>query len=278
MTLERKKRYLVLHRNDGNFRRLCAALQISHQTGYDWLDRFEKGGLDGLLQDDPGGRPRKTIPNDVQKAVLELRQKYGWNEKTIHQQLKETGLRTSFYSIRQTLANAHALGVAPPRKKRTFRKFERPLSNHLWQADFSLLDEGGWLFALLDDYSRYLVGAGIFADPTQENALSVIGQAVQRHGSPFQLMTDHGSQFWNNKADEANRFTPKLLGLGVEHILAGVKRPQTNGKIERWFRSFKTESPQYGGLSEYLFHYNFCRPHGGIKYRKPYERYFAFKL
>lgn len=276
---ERKKRYFVRHVDDVPFRRLCQTLHISHQAGYNWLDRYKTNGFDGLLNDKPRGRPRQTVDSTVQQAVLDLRKQYGWNEKIIHRELKDRGVYTSFYAVRQTLANAHALGVAPPRKKRSFKKFERPWSNHLWQADFSLLDgEEEWLFALLDDHSRFVVEAQSFKDPTQENALTVIEQAVQRHGSPFQLMTDHGAQFWNNKLDAPNSFSPALGLLGVEHILAGVKRPQTNGKIERWFRTFKSESPSFAGLSDYLYHYNFCRPHGGIRYKKPYERYSAFKL
>jgi putative transposase len=279
VTLERKKRYLVLHRNDGNFRRLCATLHIAPKTGYAWLKRHDQQGLEALLKDDLGGRPVKAVPNQVRQAVITVRKTHGWNEKKIQNELLLQGIETSFHSIRQVLAEAQVLGVAPPRKKRTFKDFERPRANHLWQADFSLLESGEeWLFALLDDYSRYLVGAEIFADPTQENALSVIGRAVQWHGSPFQLMTDHGAQFWNNKMDAPNSFGPSLKELGVEHILAGVKRPQTNGKIERWFGCYKAESPAFVGLSEYLYHYNFCRPQGGIYYRKPYQRYFAFRL
>jgi len=279
VSLERKKRYLILHRNDGNFRRLCAALKISHQTGYDWLKRYDQQGLEALLKDDPGGRPTKAVPEHVRQAVITVRKAHGWNEKKIQTELQLQGFETSFHSIRQVLAEAQVLGVAPPRKKRTSKDFERPRPNHLWQADFSLLESGeDWLFALLDDYSRYLVGAEIFADPTKENALSVIRSSAQMHGSPFQLMTDHGSQFWNNNTDAPNSFGPALKELGVEHILAGVKRPQTNGKIERWFGCYKSESPRFAGLSEYLYHYNFCRPQGGIYNRRPYQRYFAFRL
>ena len=278
MSLERKKRYLVLHWNDGNFRRLCAMLGIATKTGYAWLNRFDKEGLELLLKDDRGGRPRQEVSIEVRNAVLALRGKYGWNEKKIRDTLETRGLKASYYSVRKTLVEANVLGVSPPRRKRTFRKFERPLPNHLWQADFTLLNDEFWLFALLDDYSRYLIDAQQFDSASTENALTVVRRAVHRHGLPFQLMTDHGVQFWNNNLDCPNKFGPELEALGIAHILAGVKRPQTNGKIERWFGSFKDESLRFKGLSQYVFHYNFCRPHGGIGYRKPYERYFAFKL
>ena len=231
-----------------------------------------------LLMDDRGGRPRKEVNFQVQQAVLGLRKEYGWNEKRIKEELASRNIEASFHAVRTTLARASVLGVAQPRRRRSFRDFERPLPNHLWQADFSLLDDGSWLFALLDDYSRYLVDAMEFESASQENALFVCRRAFARHGVPFQLMTDHGVQFYDNTRKNPNSFGETLEVLGVEHILAGVKRPQTNGKMERWFGSFKEESPRFRGLTEYIYHYNFCRPHGGISYRKPYERYFAFKL
>lgn len=277
MTLERKKRYLILHHDEGNFRRLCALLKISHQTGYDWIKRYEQGGLDALLQDDSGGRPRQEVPAEVRNAVLALRSEHGWNEKKIHESLDKS-LNASYHSIRKILAEAKVLGIASPRRKRTFRKFERPLPNHLWQADFTLLEDDSWLFALLDDHSRYLVDAMEFEEASTENALFVCRRAFKRHGTPYQLMTDHGVQFWNNNRERPNAFGQILEVLGVQHILAGLKRPQTCGKIERWFGCFKNESPRFRGLTEYVYYYNYDRPHGGIGYQKPFERYFAYIL
>lgn len=278
MSIEKKKRFFVNHLGNEPIARLCKMLQIGRQTGYNWLERFQAGGLEELLTDDPGGRPAKEVPIAVENAVLQLRSKYGWNEKKIHHELANRHLETSFHAVRKTLAKANVLGVAPPRRQRTFRKFERPLPNHLWQADFSFLDEGTWLFALLDDYSRYLVDAEEFDEASTENALFVVRRAVARHGTPFQLMTDHGSQFWNNNRKCSNGFGQTLEVWHVQHILAGVKRPQTNGKMERWFGTYKNECSAFQTLQDYIYHYNFCRPHAGINYAKPYERYFAFKL
>lgn len=273
---EKKKRYFVRHFEAEPMARLCGLLRICRKTGYNWLGRYEQGGLDTLLRDDPGGRPKKETSIALTGAILQLRKQYGYNEKRIRGELEARKMTASYHSIRQVLAGH--LRPAPARKKRSFRSFERPLPNHLWQADFSLLDDGSWLFALLDDYSRYLVDAMEFEDISTENALFVCRRAVARHGLPYQLMTDHGVQFYNNNRKRSNAFGETLGVWGVEHILAGVKRPQTNGKIERWFGSFKDEIPYFRGLNEYVYHYNFSRPHGGIGYAKPFERYFAFKL
>lgn len=276
--MERKKRYLVGHVGSMPFRRLCSLLRISHQTGYDWLARFRKNGLEELVEDDPGGRPRKEIPEDVRQAVLGLRKEHGWNEKAIREELLHRRVEASFYSIRTVLAEANALGVAPPRKKRSYGTFERPWPNHLWQADFTLLDDETWLFALEDDYSRYLVDAMEFEEASTENALFVLRRATTRHGVPYQLLTDHGTQFYDNTGKKPNAFGEIVTTWGVEHILAGVKRPQTCGKIERWFRTYKENIPRFKDLASYLYYYNYDRPHGGIYYRKPYERYYAYRL
>lgn len=274
MGVVEKKRFFVKHVEAEPMARLCRMLRVSRRTGYYWLARFRAGGLQELLKDDAGGRPRQSVPQDARKKILSIRKERGWNEKKIHSQLEGV----SYHAVRRVLAEARALGIAPPRRRRVFREFERPLPNHLWQADFSLLDDGSWLYAMIDDHSRYLVDAMEFDDQSMENALFVCRRAVRQHGVPYQLMTDHGVHFWNNQFDRPNGFGQTLDALGVQHILAGVKRPQTNGKIERWFGTFKDESPRFHGLNEYLYHYNFCRPHGGIEYAKPYERYFAYKL
>jgi len=257
--------------------RLCRVLRISRKTGYNWLSKYKTSGLEELLKNDLGGRPKKAIPVQVQKAILEFRSEFGWNEKQIQFTLNKE-MKVSFYTVRQILAQANVLGVAPKRKKYAYKDFQRPLPNHLWQGDFSLLEEGNYLFALIDDHSRYLVDAQVCSEITTESALSVVERAVQRHGTPFQLMTDHGVQFYNNRSKKPNLFGDTLANWNIEHILAGVKHPQTNGKIERWFRTFKDAENRFPELESYLYYYNFCRPHAGIKYAKPYEKYFAYKI
>ena len=104
---QKKKQYLILHRNDGNFRRLCAMLRIAPKTGYAWLNRFDSGGICALLEDDPGGRPCKSVPEGTRNAVLALRAEHGWNEKKIR---CERG-SVSYHVVRQVLAQANALCI-----------------------------------------------------------------------------------------------------------------------------------------------------------------------
>ena len=131
-------------------------------------------------------------------------------------------------------------GIAKPIHKKIKRKkwvrYERRHSNSLWHTDFSDAEDGKIVIAYIDDASRKIVGYGKIGNATTENALLILNKAIKRYGKPRQIMTDHGTQFC---ADEGKvyKFRETLKDMGIEHIMAAVKRPQSNGKMERWFGS-----------------------------------------
>lgn len=274
---EKKKRFFVRHMEDEPMARLCRLLRISRQTGYNWVERLKESGLEELLKDDPGGRPPTPTEEHVIDAVLELRERYGWNEKTLKHALPDYGIDTSFYRVRKALSEAKLLGKAPARKPPANKRYCRPWPNHLWHGDWSDYDDGT-LFSLQDDYSRYVVAAMEFEQQSTENALFVFRLAAHRHGLPFQVITDHGSEFWNNRLDLPTAFGETLDVLGVEHILARKKHPQTNGKLENWFGVCKHQAWRFNTLEDYRRHYNYEQPNRAIGWAKPYERYYAYVL
>ena len=128
------------------------------------------------------------------------------------------------------------------RKRRRRVRYERTHSNSLRHTDWKQIRGGmhdsRWFLCHQDDASRFVTGYGIFDEATTENALIVLDEAVKNHGIPAAIMTDHGSQFYaNEKEDAAKRgvsiFEERLAELGMRQILAGVRHPQTNGKLER---------------------------------------------
>ena len=64
----------------------------------------------------------------------------------------------------------------------------------------------------------------------------VLDKSIKEFGKPKQVMTDHGTQFCADE-EKTYRFREELKKRGIEHIMSAVKRPQSNGKIERWFGS-----------------------------------------
>jgi len=55
-------------------------------------------------------------------------------------------------------------------------------------------------------------------------------------------MTDHGSQYYANHPNteqENTLFCQALHSLGIKHCLARINRPQANGKVGRFFRTYR---------------------------------------
>ena len=89
-------------------------------------------------------------------------------------------------------------------------------------------------------------------------------------------MTDHGSTYYANHPNaeqEKTRWRITLDALGIKHCLARVNRPQTNGKIERWFGTYKQEyiTKNFNSIQDFVQHYNEQRPHMSLNYRTPKE-------
>ena len=70
-----------------------------------------------------------------------------------------------------------------------------------------------------------------------ENVLIVLEQAIRDHGKPASILTDHGFQFYANasvvKKKDPSVFEKRLAELGIEQIIAGIRHPQINDKLER---------------------------------------------
>ena len=86
-------------------------------------------------------------------------------------------------------------------------------------------------------------------------------------------MTDCGSQFYANAAEAKKRgasvFEKRLVELGIRQILAGVRHPQTNGKLERLHGEIQRRLPEFEAIMMhksdpvdlFMEWYNHRRPH-----------------
>jgi transposase InsO family protein len=170
-----------------------------------------------------------------------------------------------------------------PKVRRRWRSFARHHSNSMWQMDFKTLSEGGpYLVSIIDDHSRFILASRVVEAETAEIAISVFLRAIAMFGMPRQILTDHGVQFYAVRGG-TSQFDAVCNDLGVHHIMAGVRRPTTIGKIERWHRTVKEElllrcqsiDVFRIRLPEYLEWYNCSRPHWGIDLRTPLSIYHA---
>jgi hypothetical protein len=111
----------------------------------------------------------------------------------------------------------------------------------------------------------------------------VLRAALAGYGTPQEILTDNGSQYvtWRGKS----AFSRELDKRGIRQVVAAPRRPQTLGKIERFWGTLWREcieSAVFIDLGDaqkriglFIDHYNFQRAHQGIDGLVPADRYFG---
>lgn len=131
-----------------------------------------------------------------------------------------------------------------------------------------------WLVGILDDHSRFVPGSEIFTEGTAENVIWLLDKAIHEFNKPREILTDHGTQFWSVRRGES-AFETYCLQHGSEHILGGIGKPTTQGKIERWFRTYDLEHARFPLHRKFIQYYNYERPQMALNYSTPAEVYFG---
>lgn len=254
-----------------------------------WSKRWQAEGPAGLLDHPKPGSGAK-LPSAVDEKIIEIKKENPeFGVRRIGDILgRWFGLPGSREKAR-TVLNAEGL-IKPPKKVRPKnmvkpRFFERSTPNQLWQTDIMCFRMGGrqvYLIGYIDDYSRYIVGLGLFTSQTAENVLEAYRKATAEYGVPKEMLTDNGRQYtnWRGKT----RFEMELQKDKVKHIRSQPHHPQTLGKIERFWKTILDEylsRAQFDSfenarerIAMWVKHYNHRRPHQGIEGVCPADRYF----
>jgi len=212
----------------------------------------------------PCGRKPKPITLEEVAIVKKTYADTGFGATNLEKVLKEKGIAMPHNRIHLILRQEGLAHAQPAKtKRRKWIRYERRHSNSLWHTDWAEM-EGKQVIFYEDDASRLVTGFGEFENATTCNAIKVFDEASSAWGLPKQLISDHGTQFCS---DEEKRFvfTEHLKSKGVEHILARVKHPQTNGKVERLNFTMKQLWKWKGSLAEAVKFYNEKRPHMSLE-------------
>ena len=268
------RRWCIGRRGEGvPVSRICTSAQIPRRTFYNWWNRYQLHGLEGL---EPRSRAPHNIhrvdPITVEKAVA-LRREKGWGPQLISGYLGTQGIRIGSTTVYRTLCQEglnHPL--AKPRIKRTYKRWQRKRPNSLWQCDLKLVG-ARWLITILDDHSRYVTGSQIFKEGTAENVIWLLDKAIHEYSRPREILTDHGSQFWSVRKGESS-FDAYCEANSIRHILGGIGKPTTLGKIERWFRTYDQEHARFLLHRKFIQYYNWERPHMALSYSTPADVYY----
>ena len=197
------------------------------------------------------------------------------NHKRVRRLLRLMGLM-AIYPKR----NLSKLGLAKYIRPYLLKGLHIDRPNKVWAIDITYIPmKNGFLYltAIIDLYSRYIVGWGISNTLDAEASLSVMKQAIKENGKPEIINSDQGSQF------TCEDWIELMTTEGILISMDGKGRAIDNIFIERFWRSLKYDyvylNPAsdglelYQGLKEYFNYYNNELHHQGIGRRIPADLY-----
>lgn len=271
---------------------VAGQLQVSRQTVYKWVRRFEAEGVAGLRDRSsrPHRMPRRSSDR-LEKRVLRARRRYRWGADRIGLQL---GVAPSTV---QRILTRHAcvpLKMIDRPTGEVVRRYERDAPGDLVHVDVKKLGRipqgGGWrahgrseavrgrglgyeyVHTMIDDHSRYAYSE-ILDDETGPTSAAFAERAIQHFKSLGiqirELMTDNAMAYTHAAA-----FRRVLATHGITHLLIRPRRPQTNGKVERlnrtlleefaYAQTFTSSRQRRLRLARWLHVYNHHRVHTAI--------------
>jgi transposase InsO family protein/transposase-like protein len=293
---------LVEHRSIAEAAR---AAGVSTRTCVKWLRRFEAEGQLGLL--DRSSAPQ-TVANRTDEntiAVIAALRRLRFTGPEIADVLQRPLSTVSGILTRIGMGRLGRLGLAPA------ERYERAVAGELIHIDVKKLgriregagkrvtgvkrnpkrrrrdrdghDRGiiGWEYVhiAIDDATR-LAYAEVLVDEKATTAIAFLRRAVaffRSHGMIVrELMTDNGSAY------RATVHAIACRSLGIRHLRTRPRRPQTNGKAERFIRTmlagwaygaiYASSAERTAALDGWIYRYNHHRRHAGISKQTPATR------
>jgi transposase InsO family protein len=253
-------------------------------------------GDNGAIDDKAGGFALSPLPEEVQRLIIQYRtENPDAGFKRIEDRLKgEHLVVVSRKQIRHVLKihgllKGHDSSFDRPEKAaKGTRRFEAGYAGQMYQMDVTYVYLTGipvlYLVVIVDDYSRFCVGAELCHDQKGESLIGVLHNCCIRHGKPGKLLTDQGSGFYSWGAKQT-LFQQYLDEQKIEHIVSDPHSPQSQGKVERLNQTIKREclgrvhfnsyAEALQGIADYIRGYNFGRPHQGIDGFRPADRFYG---
>jgi putative transposase len=197
------------------------------------------------------------------------------NKKRVRRLLRLMGLM-AIYPKR----NLSKLGLAKYIRPYLLKGLKVIRPNQVWAIDITYIPMAkGFLYltAIIDLYSRYVVGWGLSNSLDASSSHRVLKEAILANGKPEIINSDQGCQF------TCNEWINYLEKEGVQISMDGKGRAIDNIFIERLWRSVKYDHVYlwpandglelFKGLQGYFNHYNDELAHQGIGRQIPATLY-----
>lgn len=266
---------------------------VSASTIEKWHRSYKKDGFDGLMPQSRSdeGVSRK-LDQDLQSQIRFLKEEHPrMPAAQIHRKLIDNGsLRIGQVSVSTIERFVRKLqNEEPSNGEKDMHRYERPHISEVWYGDtcygpYLSTDEGKkriFFMALIDDASRFIVGADIFFNDNFENLMSLIRSAVSKYGRPKLFCFDNGASYHNKQME----LLAARIGSAIHYCEPFT--PTGKAKIERWFSTLRMQylssldMREFHSLEEirthfaaYVQRYN-QTVHSSLNGLTPEERFFS---
>jgi transposase len=283
----------------------AAAAEVSERTCSKWVARYRSEGVAGLV--DRSSAPLVVANRSDEQTVMAIAalRRLRFTGPEIAELLDRPLSTVSGILSRIGMGKLGRLGMEPA------QRYERAQAGELIHIDVKKLGrivggagkrirgggshytgsftdaagkrrgKAGWDFVhiAIDDATR-LAYAEVLHDEKATTAIGFLKRAVaffKRHGMAVrELLTDNGSPYISTIHSIACRT------LGIRHLRTRPRRPQTNGKAERFIRTmlggwaygaiYASSAERTAALDGWLWRYNHHRRHAGIGRQTPITR------
>jgi transposase InsO family protein len=258
--------------------RMTGWLGVRSSKFYDWRSRY------GKVNEHNAWVPRDHWLEPWEKAaILEFERQYPLEgyRRLAFMMLDADVVAVSPSSVYRVLKQAGLLGNWNRKPSRKGTGFAHPLRAHEhWHVDVSYINVCGtfyYLCSVLDGYSRYIVHWKIRESMKEMDIEMILQRAREAFpGVTPRIISDNGPQFM------ARDFKEFIRICGMTHVRTSPYYPQSNGKLERWHKSLKSECIRPGTplsledarrlVAGYVEHYNTIRLHSAIGYVAPADK------
>jgi putative transposase len=250
-------------------------LGIARGKFFDWQKRYGKANEHNALV------PRDHwIEASERQAILDYHDRFpleGYRRLTF-MMLDADVVSVSPSTCYRVLSKAGRLDRWNKKLSKKGTGFVQPLRPHEhWHIDVAYINVGGtfyYLCSILDGCSRATVHWDLRASMTEREIELIVQRARERFpGVSPRIISDNGPQF------VAKDFKEFLRIVGMTHVRTSPYYPQSNGKIERWHKTIKSDAIRRHPpatleearrlIAEFVQHYNDVRLHSAIGYVTP---------
>jgi putative transposase len=212
------------------------AVTVSRETVDRWARAWRSGGLMALRPSGRQSAPR--TPQEVLDMAAALKAERP--ERTAAQ-VRRVMVRACGDAPSESTLLRHfrrlGLGTAPVPE--AHGRFQADFPNDRWVADAlhgpRVAGRKAYLFAFVDDCSRYVVGARWACSEDHARLAIAFRPALAAHGVPKQVYVDNGACFKDRALDRA------CARLGIRLTHSAPARPQGRGKVERFFHTVNSQ-------------------------------------